>query len=512
MFRHVLLRRNPVKISLNYLRREASNSSSSQGSNSGHEQEDNTKDKLPQNENPINRTLRVLKQDVKSFKDILSFWQDEKPEDTMARYKKLKEFPNHVDIVIIGGGAIGSSIAYWLKSTAQKGLQVAVVEKDPTYSKASSVLSVGGLRQQFSLEENIQMSLFGSEFLRNINDYLGVEGFADVDVQFQPHGYLFLASEAGAETLQTNSKLQNSLGARNVILSPQMLRDKFPWINTEGIALGCLGLEKEGWFDPWSLLFGFKRKALSLGVDYIDGEAVDFIFVNKTQVVSDDPFFSTPQELVVRLPNGTMNTISFSIAIIAAGAFSNNIARKANIGTGKGLLSVPLPVEPRKRYVYCFHSPDGPGLNTPLTIDPSDTYFRREGLGGCYICGRSPEFAEEEPSIDNLDVDHKFFEEKIWPILAQRVKSFENLKVVSSWAGYYEFNTFDENGIIGMHPRHNNICFATGFSGHGIQQAPAVGRAIMELIVYSEFRTINLSKMGFDRFINIEPIRETNIV
>lgn len=418
--------------------------------------------------------------------------------------------PQRSDIVIIGGGVIGSSIAYWLKKRLFKDFHVVVVEKDPTYCDASTTLSVGGLRQQFSLEENIEMSLYGAEFLRNINNHLAIEGEPPVDIQFHPYGYLLLATESGADTLIENSKVQNALGANNVVLSPTQLKNRFPWLNTNGIAVGCIGLEKEGWFDPWLLLCAFKKKAISLGVQYIHAEAIDFI-TEKAVFLNNENIEEKLRAVVVKLPNGNIENISFAIVIIAAGAHSQTIAKKAGIGVGQGILAVPLPVEPRKRYVYCFHCPDGPGLNTPLTIDPTQTYFRRDGLANNYICGRPPN-KDEEPQTNNLDVDHEYFETNIWPVLAHRIKCFERLKVKSSWAGFYEYNTFDQNGIIGRHPYHTNLLIATGFSGHGIQQAPAVGRAMMELVFDSYFQTLDLSRLGFERFLKSEPIKEINII
>ncbi|KYQ52523.1 FAD-dependent oxidoreductase domain-containing protein 1 [Trachymyrmex zeteki] len=429
------------------------------------------------------KILKGYKRDWKLFKRILS--SDRQYSNSEALWERPQVIPSTCDVLIIGGGAIGSSIAYWLKKKVyREEFSVVVVEKDPTYTKASTTLSVGGLRQQFSLEENIRMSLYGAEFLRNINEHLSVPGESPIDVNFHPYGYLILATEAGAETLVQNSKLQNSLGAKNVVFTKEKLKHMFPWINTDGIAAGCLGLEKEGWFDPWSLLCALKKKATYLGAQYINAE--------------------------IKTDDGEIKTIKFSIAIIAAGAFSSDIAELADIGTGEKLLSVPLPVVPRKRYVYCFHCPNGPGLNTPLTIDPSGTYFRRDGLGGNFIGGKSPE-PNEEPSVENLDVDHEFFDNKVWPLLAHRVPAFESLKVKSSWAGYYEYNTFDENGIIGQHPYHLNVFIATGFSGHGIQKAPAVGRAVSELILDKRFITIDLSKLSFDRFLTSEPMTEANV-
>lgn len=120
------------------------------------------------------------------------------------------------------------------------------------------------------------MSLYGAEFLQNINEHLSIPEEAPIDLNFHPYGYLILATEAGAEALTQNSKVQNSLGAKNAILTAERLKRIFPWLNTDGIAAGCLGLEKEGWFDPWSLLCALKRKAKYLGAEYINAEVKAF--------------------------------------------------------------------------------------------------------------------------------------------------------------------------------------------------------------------------------------------
>nr|XP_033337638.1 FAD-dependent oxidoreductase domain-containing protein 1 [Megalopta genalis] len=453
--------------------------------------------------------LKEFKNSLETLTNAILPWD---PKDDVVPWSDRPPIvPLTCDVIVIGGGIIGSSAAYWLKRRCFRDLKVLVIEKDPWYSTASTVLSVGGLRQQFSLQENIEMSLFGAEFLRNVNSYLGIDGEPNVDTSFHPFGYLMLSSEKGADTLMNNSKLQNFLGANNILMSPTKLKDMFPWIDIEGVALGCLGLEKEGWFDPWSLLCAFKRKAIYQGVQYVCAEAMGFEYKEECDKSVTDKKLD---KLNIRTREGETYSISFALAVIAAGAASGNIAKMADVGVAENrgkLLNTPLPVEPRKRYVYCFHCPDGPGLNTPLTIDYTGTYFRREGLAGNYICGRSPEESEEPPATD-LNVDYDYFEEKIWPVLASRVPTFEKLKLKSCWAGYYEYNTFDQNGIIGLHPYHRNLLFATGFSGHGIQQAPAVGRAVSELILDNKFTTIDLSKLSFERIIENLPVREVNIV
>lgn len=426
--------------------------------------------------------------------------------------------PERADIVIVGGGVVGWSIAYWLKQKEmmREAMKIVVVERDSTYSRNSTVLSAGGIRQQFSLPENICLSLASANFMRNINDHLGVENEDPVDLQFNHSGYLFLANENVAHIMEENYRTQRSYGAKVSLLSPAQLKDKFPWVNTEGVALASYGLENEGWFDPWTLLNAFKRKAMSMGVIQCYGEVTDFKHTMNvmTTVDGEQVYLKRIKSVKVHMPNSLeYQPVECAIVVNAAGAFSGKVAQMLGVGIGPKdtIAGIPLPVEPRKRYVYVVHCPDGPGLDTPFLIDYSGVYFRREGLGGNYIAGASPEEAEE-PDTGNLEVDHQFFEDRVWPHLANRVPAFEKLKVTSAWAGFYDYNTFDQNGIIGLHPLINNMYFATGFSGHGLQQSPAVGRAVAELIVDGNFKTLDLGNFGFRRIMEQEPMLERNIV
>ncbi|XP_038146305.1 FAD-dependent oxidoreductase domain-containing protein 1 [Cyprinodon tularosa] len=426
--------------------------------------------------------------------------------------------PETADIVIVGGGVVGWSIAYWLKQKEKlsKGMRVLVVERDPTYSQASTVLSAGGIRQQFSLLENIHLSLASADFMRNINEHLSVVNEDPVDLQFNQSGYLFLASEEVAHIMEQNYNTQRMSGAKVSLLSQHQLKEKFPWINTEGVVLASYGLENEGWFDPWTLLNAFRRKAISLGVIQCFGEVTNFKYTTHVRMTANDEQIDVRRikSVKVQMPNSMeYQPVECAIVVNAAGAFSGRLAETLGIGLGPkdSLAGIPVPVEPRKRYVYVVHCPDGPGLDTPFLIDYSGVYFRREGLGGNYICGISPEEAEE-PDTSNLDVDHQFFEDKVWPKLANRVPAFEKLKVTSAWAGFYDYNTFDQNGIIGLHPLINNMYFATGFSGHGLQHSPAVGRAVAELILDGEFQTLDLKGFSFRRILAQEPMLERNIV
>ncbi|KAH0623247.1 hypothetical protein JD844_031333 [Phrynosoma platyrhinos] len=413
---------------------------------------------------------------------------------------------------------MGWSIAYWLKRNEPRSdaIRVVVVERDLSvsypsskmYSKASTVLSVGGIRQQYSMPENIRMSLFSADFLRSIDEYLHVIGQPPVDIQFNPSGYLFLASDEKAAVLEENVQVQREEGAKVSLLSPAQLKKKYPWINTDGVALASCGLENEGWFDPWTLLNAFRSKAISMGVYQSCGEVTCELFLSWY-------YFITSLSLkFVQMPNSTeYATIQCSLVVNAAGAWSSRVAEMAGVGTGPpdSISGVKLPVEPKKRYVYVWHCPDGPGLGCPMLIDTTGAYCRREGVGGNYLGGISPT-EEEEPDIQDLAVDHEFFQEKVWPKLAHRVPSFESLKVKSSWAGYYDYNTFDQNPVIGLHPLVENLYFATGFSGHGLQQSPAVGQAIAELILDGKYKTIDLEAFSFNRLIKGEKALERNII
>ena len=377
------------------------------------------------------------------------------------------------DVVVIGGGVMGSSVAYQLKSDPAFSGSVTVIERDPTYATASSALSASSIRQQFSTPLNIHLSRFGIGFLRRAHELLGV------DLGLKEPGYLFLASPAGEPVLRANHAIQKGEGCAVELLDPAALRSRFPWISDEGVVLASHGIANEGWFDGPALMQAFRRKARELGATYVADEVVSF------------------GEGGATLKQG--GRLEARTIVLAAGPWSGAVAARSGIA---------LPVEPRRRSVFVFDVREAPGL-TPLTIDPSGTWFRPEGR--FYIGGTTPADGND-PAAAPLEVQHDEWDEMVWPVLAGRVPAFEAAKVVNSWAGHYEYNTFDQNGIVGRHPERENLIFATGFSGHGIQQSPAVGRAVAELIVHGSYRTLDLSPFGYERIPARRPIRELNVV
>lgn len=407
------------------------------------------------------------------------------------------------DVAIIGGGVIGSSVALHLSALAPQ-KKVVVLERDSTYAKASAPRSAGGIRQQFSLPVNVQLSIYGVEFLRRILAELCAAVDVDTDVQFRENGYLLLAADSsGAQALRENHEVQREAGADWIeLLEPGALRTRFPWLSTEGVTLGAFGTRNEGYFDPWALLQAMRKGATARGVLYREAEVVS------TAVESN-------QLRSVTLADGSV--VSASTFVNAAGAFGGRITSLC------GPDVTPLPVVPKRRCIWQVHAPlevasdtvtPRAPSNTPLTIDSSGVYFRSEGGPGRFLCGVSPD-PEDDPDCEHWDdvepVTHELFEEVVWPAMASRAPAFEALKVESSWAGFYEYNTLDQNGVVGYHPDVTNMLVACGFSGHGLQQAPGVGRAVAELLAHGGYATLDLSCLGWDRIVKNEPLFERGI-
>ena len=389
------------------------------------------------------------------------------------------------DVLIIGGGVIGSSIAYHLARDGRAG-KVTVIERDPTYEFAATPRSLGGTRQQFSLPENIKMSQYGLGIWQNFDEDMAVDGEpARIDLRQQ--GYLFLTDAAGLAGMVAAYGVQRELGAPVEMLDRNGLAQRFPSLNVEGIEAAVFGRE-DGWLDPHGALQGYRRKARALGVEYIADEVVD--------IASDQR-----RAQGVRMKSGAERIVGKLIN--AAGAWSPEIC---------AMIEMPLPVSPVRRMVFQFDI-RGAIEPMPLVIDPTGAYFRPEGAG--YLGGRS---RLDEPAGVNFEVDYSYFDESIWPVLASRVPAFEALKVAQAWACHYDVNHLDENLIIGPwldgpgRDGLENVYVACGFSGHGLQQAPAVGRAMAELILDGYFVTIDLTRLSYQRVIDSRPLREIGIV
>jgi FAD-dependent oxidoreductase domain-containing protein 1 len=383
-------------------------------------------------------------------------------------------------VVVIGGGVMGSALAYWL-TRLDPSLQITVVERDPSYEYASSALSAASIRQQFSTAVNVRISQASIAFLRKVAGELEIGGQRP-DIALREAGYLYLAGIGSDASLRRAHALQKSCGADVALLGAAELRRRFSWLNTSDLSLGSLGLSGEGWFDGYTLLTAFARKAREQGARYLNGEAREFT-IEGNRITG------------VILADGSR--LHCSHAVNAAGPWARHIA---------ALAGVDLPVFARRRTVYVISCPT-PMSPFPLLIDPTGFWIRPEGTK--FIAGLAPDDdGDEQP----LQPDYAAFESRLWPALARRIPAFEAAKLERAWAGYFEMNTFDHNAILGPHPALENFLFMNGFSGHGMQQSPVVGRAVAELILHGRFETLDLSELLFARISENRPLHEANVI
>ena len=395
--------------------------------------------------------------------------------------------PKHdsYDVIIIGGAMIGSSTAWHLSANDDFNGRVLVVERDPTYQWCSTTHTNSCIRQQYSTDINIRISQYGVECIKNFRDILG--GDPDIpDIPLQSFGYIYLAdNEAFADILRENQALQASLGAGTRLLTPDEIAEQFPFYNLDGIILGSHNPVNEGYFEGSTMFDWWRRKARQNGVEYLTNEVVG-IGRDGNRVTG------------VTLKSG--ETISAGTIINASGPRAALTAQMAGLD---------IPVEPRRRHTFIFDCQQPLGQDLPLTIDPSGVHMRTDGQ---YFLTGGPPREDPAADFDDFELDPDIWEDIIWPALATRVPAFEAVKVINSWVGHYAYNTLDQNAIIGPHTEVSNFIFVNGFSGHGFQQSPAMGRGVSELVAYGEFRNLDLSPLGYDRIARGEPFLEKAVI
>jgi glycine/D-amino acid oxidase-like deaminating enzyme len=389
------------------------------------------------------------------------------------------------DVIVAGGAVMGSSLAFWLTELAPGRLRILLVERDRSYAKSSTALSVASIRQQFSNPINVKISRFGIDFIRNVKDWLGQDGGVH-DLGFHERGYLFLAgTEAQAEAMREVAEIQRAEGAGTLLMGPGALSERFPWLDLSGVVLGSFGPRDEGWFDNMGLLGGFRRAARARGVEYLDDEV--------TGLVREGGRISA-------VDMGSGRRLGCGHAVNACGTTAAALLRS---------LDEDLPVEPRKRTVFVIDAPNARAAHAPLLVDHTGFYLRPEGAH--WITATVPE-RDGPADPDDFEPDLQQFEDLVWPRLYARAPGFDAVKVIRAWAGHYAFNRFDQNAILGRWPGTENLYLMNGFSGHGLQQAPAVGRGIAELILHGGYRTLDLTPLGPERIVSGVPFLERAIV
>jgi len=395
------------------------------------------------------------------------------------------------DVVIVGGAMYGSSVAWWTARNPDFGGSILVVERDLTYEFTSTAHTNSCIRQQFSNKVNIRISQFGAEFIRNFREFF--DGDERVpDIVLQSYGYMYLAdNETSAADLKEAQEIQQKLGAATKHMSAREIKDAYPFYNTDDLVAGNHNLVDEGYFDGNTIFDWWKRSAREKDVEYISNE-----------VVAMELNEAGTQVQAVTLKSG--EKIACGQVINCSGPRAVLTARMAG---------VDIPVEPRKRYTFIFDAEKPLDRDLPLTIDPSGVHMRTDGqyyLAGCPMSiGGAP---DDPVDYNDFEQDHSLWENHVWPIIAMRIPQFEAIRLKNSWAGHYAYNTLDQNAIIGPHSRVANFIFVNGFSGHGFQQSPAIGRGVSEFITYGEYRSIDLSAFGYDRIEKGEKFIEKAVI
>jgi len=391
------------------------------------------------------------------------------------------------DVVIVGGALYGSSVAWFLTDNPGFDGKVLVVERDPTYEFTSTTRTNSCIRQQFSAEINIRISQFGVEFIRNFRDLMGGDTRIP-NLALQSFGYMYLAdNDRFANSLKAAQKVQAACGAGTRFMSPGEIAQAYPFYNLDDIVGGNHNLIDEGYFDGATMFDWWKRSARERGVEYVTNEVVAI----------------TRNAAGNRIQSVTLK----SGELIACGTVVNASGPRGALTAH--MVGINIPVEPRKRYSFVFSAERPLDRDLPLTIDPSGVHMRTDSA--YYLAGCPPD-DDQAVDFDDFTQDHSIWETKVWPILAYRVPQFEAIKLVNSWVGHYAFNTLDQNAIIGPHTHVENFVFVNGFSGHGFQQSPAIGRGTAEMITYGEYRTLDLTPFGFGRIERGQPFVEQAVI
>lgn len=379
--------------------------------------------------------------------------------------------------VVIAGGAIMGSFAAW--SLRQQGFagEITVVEKDPSYRFCSTALSAAAIRTQFGTPVNIAMSLHAIDLFRRLPEVFG----PGADIGYREKGYLILGGPETVVARRAAVAMQNAAGADILALTPDEVAARFPFLALDGIGIGTFGQSGEGWFDAWSLLSLVRGAAKAQGVTYLTGEATGF---------------DLQGDRIAGIRLGA-ETIPCDTCILAAGAASGALMAK---------LDQPLPVSPRKRTVFNFRAPLVAD-NFPMLFDTSGIWIRPEGAG--FIGGIQPPETADPDATGDFEPHHDLLESTYWPALATRIPAMEALRLERSWAGHYEVNALDHNGVVGFHDEIANLILCTGFSGHGVMHAPAAGRGVAELLIHGQYATLDLGPLGYHRIRSGTPMPES---
>jgi FAD-dependent oxidoreductase domain-containing protein 1 len=385
------------------------------------------------------------------------------------------------DVVLIGGGIIGASIAYHLLQDGFTG-RVLVIERDTTYARAATALSLGGVRQLYGVPSNIAMARYSLQCYERFDEAMsGAWGTAQA--HFHQRGYLLLLDAHNQDVWLKKYDAQRQMGVEVDKLSPLEVRTLFPHLFVEDVAC-ALYSRRDGYVNPRGALQGFAERARELGCAWLQDEVIGFTPV-------DGATFTVQTQRA--------GAISTPVLIIVSGAWSRYVAE---------LAGVQLPVTPVRRQACYVTLPQPLGYKLPMVIDSSDVHFRHDTETDNHLIVSY--IIRDEPAGFNFEWDSAAFDAHIEPTLRRRLPGAGRVQLQRGWAGHYAV-TPDENPILGRHPEFPGIIMATGFSGHGVMLAPATGKLISELIRLGRYETLDAGAYGLERFATGQLIDDPQI-
>jgi glycine/D-amino acid oxidase-like deaminating enzyme len=378
------------------------------------------------------------------------------------------------DVVIVGGSVVGCSAAWHLREEGFKG-RIVIVERDPTYRRASAYLAMGGIRQQFCTPVTVQMVQYSVPFWQAFDRRFSFDDHR-AHAWFRQRGYLFLADAATSTSLLQRYQLEQRAGAQVGLLQRDDLQQLIPDVLLDDISYGVLGPE-DGYANPREVLAGLRCGAAYAGVEFVTGK-VEHILVSERRAVG------------VRLENGT--SLSAPVVVNAAGPWAGALAATAGLR---------VPVEPMRQMLFRATLPRHWPYRFPMVIDPGGVHWRHDDP----VEAGDPDriivaFTKwDEPTGENFEPQSARWSDQFLPALVRRVPAFAELRDVEGWAGLYEM-TPDHNPVLGEHPALPGLIFANGFSGHGLMMSPATGRIVSEIIRLGRSETFDIAIFAPDRF------------
>jgi glycine/D-amino acid oxidase-like deaminating enzyme len=385
------------------------------------------------------------------------------------------------DVVLIGGGIIGASIAYHLRQDGFSG-RILVIERDTTYAHAATPMSLGGIRQLYGVPSNIQLARYSLQFYEHFDEVMSGE-WGQARAHFHQRGYLLLLDDQNQEAWSRRYEVQRHMGVEVEMLPPGQVHELFPHLYVGDVSYALFS-RRDGYINPRGALQGFIERSRELHCTWLQDEVIGF-----------KPTSGQIFEVHTRRA-GEINT---PVLVIVSGAWAHHVAALAGIN---------LPVQPVRRQACYVTLPKSLGYKLPMVIDRSDVHFRHDTESDDHLI--LSYIIRNEPPGFNFDWDSAQFEAHILPTLRRRLPASGDIQLQRGWAGHYAV-TPDENPILGPHPELPGLFMATGFSGHGVMLAPASGKVLSEIIRLGRYETLDATPYHLERFATGKLISDPQI-